>query len=112
MIQHVVSFRFQGETVAGRRARAEQAHALLIVMDGQVPGLRALTISYDVGRDETHWDMVLVSHHDSTEALQAYIDHPLHIAAKAGIDRIVLERAIVDSRLGTVAQDTDSEVQQ
>lgn len=111
MIQHVVSFRFKGETGAGRRARAEQAYALLIVMDGQVQGLRDLAMSYDMGRDETHWDLLLVSHHDSSEALQAYIDHPLHIAAKAGIDRIVLERAIVDSRLGSIAQDTDSEVQ-
>lgn len=100
MIQHVVAFRFRGATISERADQAATATGVLSVMAGQVPGLLDLKIRADLGVDSAHWDLVLISRHDSIEALQVYQDHPLHRSAKSRIDEIVLHRAIVDSDLG------------
>ncbi|HWU32763.1 MAG TPA: Dabb family protein [Marmoricola sp.] len=96
MIQHVVAFRFQGASLDQRRRNAERAAELLRPLAGSVPGLRELVIENDRGADPAHWDMVLISHHDSLDALLVYMDHPLHSTAKSAIDQIVEQRAIVD----------------
>lgn len=105
MIQHVVVFRFRGGALDERREHARVAADHLNAMRGHIPGMSQLTVSFDLSGDPGHWEMSLVSQHDSRAALADYIAHPLHLAAKSIIDDIVETRAIVDSEInGKAAQ--------
>jgi len=43
-----------------------------------------------------HWDVVLVSEHDSNDDLEAYQAHPAHREAAAWVSTVVNDRATVD----------------
>ncbi|MDR6685462.1 hypothetical protein J2Y41_001015 [Arthrobacter sp. 1088] len=53
--------------------------------------------SIHLGRDGTHWDLVLVSRHESETALAEYIAHPLHIEVAKEVAVHVAQKAIIDS---------------
>ena len=100
MIQHVVAFRLNAEDVEGKHQQSTLAQAELWKLDsGQIPGLLALQVRPDLGKDSTHWDLVLVSHHESESALAEYMAHPLHIAVAKEVATHVAEKAIIDSAL-------------
>ncbi|KAF2414678.1 hypothetical protein B1729_03615 [Microbacterium sp. B35-04] len=97
MIQHVVTFRLNGSSREQRDGQAVLAKDVLEQLRGRVPGLTHLRVAADFGTTPTNWHLVLVTHHESTEALDEYIRHPLHVAVKSQLDQHVSERAIVDS---------------
>lgn len=99
MIQHIVLFRLNGDTL---ERRAEQAAVLaheLESLKGSIPGLIGLHVTADLGVNESNWHLALVSRHASIDALDTYMDHPLHLAVKEITSGHTTERAIVDSRL-------------
>lgn len=96
MIVHNIAFKL-AETDAG--VRAEQASEFarrILSLEGKIPGLRAISVGTDVGRIAEHYDLVLVSHHDSYEDLEAYQAHPLHVEVIEYGKAIVSARACVD----------------
>lgn len=98
MIQHVVAFRFIAEDTDGKRRQATLARAELRKLDsGQIPGLLDLRVRPDLGKDRTHWDLVLVSHHESESALAEYMAHPLHVKVAKEVAVYVAQKAIIDS---------------
>ncbi|MDR7159882.1 Dabb family protein [Arthrobacter sp. BE255] len=100
MIQHVVAFRLSAEDAEGKHQQSTLAQAELWKLDsGKIPGLLALQVRPDLGKDSTHWDLVLVSHHESESALADYMAHPLHIAVAKEVATHVAEKAIIDSAL-------------
>ena len=68
MIRHVVMWKLKEGT------DAQTIKKELEGLNGKIPGLRSL----DVGIEED--GAVLISDHDSWEALEAYAKHPLHVA--------------------------------
>ncbi len=100
MIQHVVAFRLSGVDTQEKSRQLALAQAELRKLDtGRIPGLLDLRVRPDLGRVTTHWDLVLVSHHESEAALETYMDHPLHIAVAQEVAAHVAEKAIIDSQV-------------
>ncbi len=69
MIRHVIMWKLKEGT------DAEVIKKELEGLNGQIPGL----LSLEVGIEED--DAVLISDHESWEALETYAKHPLHVAA-------------------------------
>lgn len=98
IIQHVVAFRFTADNAEGKLRQSKLAQAELRKLDSdQIPGLLGLQVRPDLGRDQTHWDLVLVSHHESEAALTEYMAHPLHMEVAKEVATHVAQKAIVDS---------------
>lgn len=93
MIRHIVLFR------ANDAARATVTTTLqntLGPLRDSVPGVRALRVDGDPHRVEGHWDVALISEHDSWDALVEYQSHPDHLAALAVVNTLVQQKAVVD----------------
>ena len=77
MVKHIVIYTLK-EGVDKPAAIAKIAE-LLEPLVGRIEGLRCLEVR---GTFQGGMDYVLYSEFDSREALMAYADHPLHLAAK------------------------------
>ena len=74
MVRHVVMWKLK-EASEERSATIKKG---LEELNGKIPGL----VSLEVGIDKNNLDsVVLISVHESWEALAAYAKHPLHVAA-------------------------------
>lgn len=82
----------RADVQAGFRRRLEG-------LRGAIPGLVTLEVHTDVGTTEGNWDVMLISEHESVEALAVYQSHPDHTAAGAWIRERVSARACVDTEL-------------
>lgn len=98
MIRHVVAFKLSADSVAERDRDAAEIRRRLEALVGVVPGVRDLKVRADLGVDG-HWDLALVSLHDTRDELAAYAADPRHREVIAFCDTIVSDKAIVDSDL-------------
>jgi Stress responsive A/B Barrel Domain len=100
MIQHIVAFRLSGTDNEEKRRQSSLAQAELRKLgSGQIPGLIDLRVRPDLGKVATHWDLVLVSHHESETALENYMAHPLHVDVAQKVAAHVAEKVIIDSQI-------------
>ncbi|HEV7741265.1 MAG TPA: Dabb family protein [Pseudolysinimonas sp.] len=99
MIRHIVEFKLAATDPAQRATDADGIRQHLTSLQGVVTGLRSITVLPDLGRVEGHWDLVLVSEHDSAEALEGYQAHPAHREASAWVAARVSDRAVIDYEL-------------
>ena len=97
MIRHIVMWKLSATDPAERVSVTQEITRLLEGLLGVVPGMTSLKVTSDLGNYSTNFDLVLVSEHDSPEALQGYQDHPAHQAAAQWIRANVSHRACVDS---------------
>jgi len=104
MIRHIVEFRLSADDPAQRARDARGIHDRLTALLGVVPTVRTLTVASDLGLVSGHWDVVLVSEHETNEDLEAYQAHPAHRAAAAWISTVVSDRATVDYELESPAR--------
>jgi len=77
MIRHVVLF----EHAAGHEQRVSEIIAALNRLPQQIDGIRDWSISEDLGHRAGSCRWCLIAHFDSMERMQAYLDHPAHVAA-------------------------------
>jgi hypothetical protein len=96
VIRHIVEFRLSATEPAQRVLDAEFIREQLTDLVGVVPTVRSIIVAPDLGLVKTHWDVVLVSEHDSNAHLEAYQSHPAHVEAAALVATVVADRAIVD----------------
>ena len=76
MVKHIVLFNVkEGENAA---EVAKIAESVLVPLVGKIPGLLHL----EVRRTFQGMDYALYSEFESEEAMRAYAEHPLHLAAK------------------------------
>lgn len=99
MIRHIVTFKFKASSEAERNASADRLREALQPLATSIPGVRSLEIGIDDRSVPGHWDAVLISHHDSAEALAAYQVHPDHKAALGVIGALVESKSVVDYEL-------------
>jgi heme-degrading monooxygenase HmoA len=96
MIRHIVLFTLAATDEAQRASDAAGMKQRLEGLVGQIPGLRTVTVTRDLGEVEGHFDIALVSEHDDNAALEGYQAHPAHKEAAAFVASVVDKRATVD----------------
>jgi hypothetical protein len=96
MIRHIVEFRLAADDPEQRAVDARGIHERLTALMGVVPTVRSIQVASDLGLVGGHWDVVLVSEHDSNPDLEAYQSHPAHREAADWVSTVVSDRAVVD----------------
>jgi hypothetical protein len=97
MIRHIVMFTLASSDESQRERDVTEMRSRLDALVGTVPGLVSMSLNRDLGLVAAgHWDVVLVSEHDDTTALEGYQSHPAHQEAAVFIRSVTLERATVD----------------
>lgn len=96
MIRHIVSWRLAATDPAQKSTDARFVIDSLEGLVGRVPTLDALRVHKDVGVTDGNWDLVLVADYASHVALDAYLEHPDHVAVVAQIKPLFAARASVD----------------
>ncbi|MFA9439787.1 Dabb family protein [Uliginosibacterium sp. sgz301328] len=96
MIRHIVMWRLKAEDAEQRAADILAIREALEALNGRIDGMRLLEVRADFSREATSADLMLYSEFDSRAALDAYQDHPEHVAAKAVVAPRVSERRLAD----------------
>jgi hypothetical protein len=97
MFKHIVLWKLQ-ETADGR-SRAE--NAILIKerfeeLANMLDGLRHLEVGIDVLHTDASADVVLYTEFESRSAYEAYYVHPAHKALAEFIQRVRIDRRVID----------------
>ena len=97
MLKHIVMWKFKPEAEgADKVANLVRAKALLDACAGLTPGMRMLEVAIAQPGLECTYDLVLYAEFDDAAALDAYQNHPQHLAVKPFIGAVRLERQCMD----------------
>lgn len=97
MIKHIVMWKLKDQAEgAGRAANAAKMKALLDGCRDIVPGIIEFEVALAQPGLEATYDVVLYSVFADKAALDAYQDHPKHVAVKPFIGAVRLERQCMD----------------
>jgi len=97
MIKHIVMWKLKDQAEgAGRAANAAKMKALLDGCRDVVPGIVEFEVALAQPGLEATYDVVLYSVFADKAALDAYQDHPKHVAVKPFIGAVRLERQCMD----------------
>ena len=97
MRKHIVMWKFKPEAEgADKAANLVRAKALLDACAGLTPGMRMLEVAIAQPGLECTYDLVLYAEFDDAAALDAYQNHPQHLAVKPFIGAVRLERQCMD----------------
>lgn len=94
MLKHIVMWKFKPE--AEGADNLVRAKALLDACAGRTPGMRMLEVAIAQPGLECTYDLVLYAEFDDAAALDAYQNHPQHLAVKPFIGAVRLERQCMD----------------
>lgn len=90
MVTHVVMYRLHDPN------ELDEVVERLRGMAGRIPSLRSVRAGRDVNRGPNAHELVLITEHDSTEALAAYQQDPYHREIVAWLSEKIRDRAVVD----------------
>ena len=97
MIKHIVMWKLKDHAEgADRAANAAKMKALLDGCRDVVPGIVEFEVALAQSGLEATYDVVLYSVFADKAALDAYQDHPRHVAVKPFIGAVRLERQCMD----------------
>lgn len=97
MLKHIVMWKFKPEAEgADKAANLVRAKALLDACAGLTPGMRMLEVAIAQPGLECTYDLVLYAEFDDAAALDAYQNHPQHLAVNPFIGAVRLERQCMD----------------
>ena len=97
MLKHIVMWTFKPEAEgADKAANLVRAKALLDACAGLTPGMRMLEVAIAQPGLECTYDLVLYAEFDDAAALDAYQNHPQHLAVKPFIGAVRLDRQCMD----------------
>ena len=92
MITHVVLFKLKDRS----EAAVETTRAVLLAMRGRIPELLEIEVGADQLHSERSYDIVLITKHESWDALDAYQVHPIHQGVGVHMKQVVERAASVD----------------
>ena len=95
MIKHIVMWKLKGEG-GEKQDNISQVRAALESCRGIVPGMLKYEIGIDARIDQAPWDISVCSEFATREALEAYQQHPAHLAIKPIIGPLRESRGAVD----------------
>ena len=90
MIKHVVMWKLKNIS------DGDEVVKKLKNLEGRIPGLISIDAGTDTNRSSSAYDVVLISRHETREALDSYQKHPEHVVVKNYIGSVVKERVVVD----------------
>ena len=96
MIIHNIAFKVGGDDPQVKEEQITEVSRRILDLEGKVSGLRSMSIGRDLGRVDGHFDIVLITTHDTYEDLESYQAHPLHADVIAYGKTIFVDRACVD----------------
>ena len=90
MIKHIVMWKLKNpRDAAPFKARLDSCKGL-------VPGMREFEVAVRTEGLEANVDVVLVSAFDDRAALQAYLEHPVHVEVSAVLGGLRESRTVLD----------------
>ncbi len=95
VIRHIVAFELNGLDDEERLAHISRMQDVLEAL-ATLDEVESITVRPDLGTVVGHWDVVLVSEHESKADLDAYQAHPEHQKAAKIAGEFVARRAVVD----------------
>ena len=99
MIKHIVFWKFREQAEgASREQNLHKAKALLDACANLAPGTSKFEVALAEPGRECTYDLVLYSEFVDAAALDAYQNHPQHLALKPFIAAVRLERQCMDYR--------------
>src|SRR5262245_35620094 len=93
MLQHYVLIRY--EKNAGNE-HIEEFCRRMLALRTSIAGIEYLQIGRDILRDTRSWDLILIMHFASVDALRSYQQHPEHQKLMAFNQPFVTDVASVD----------------
>jgi quinol monooxygenase YgiN len=100
MLKHIVMWRLKEYAEGASRAdNAVRMKALLDACDGLVPGMLAFEVALAESGLEATYDVVLYSAFTDRAALDAYQNHPQHVALKPFVMAVREARQCMDYEL-------------
>lgn len=97
MIKHIVMWKLKDVAEgADKAANMEKMKQKLESCASLVPGTLKFEVALAQPGLEATYDVVLYSEFDSKESLDAYADHPVHVAIKPFIGAVRAERQCMD----------------
>ena len=90
MIKHIVMWKLRNPRDAAK------FKAQLDSCQGLVPGMREFEVAVRTEGLEANVDVVLVSAFDDRAALQAYLEHPVHVEVSAVLGGLRESRTVLD----------------
>ncbi|WP_137935804.1 Dabb family protein [Chitinivorax sp. B] len=97
MVRHIVMWKLKDHAEgADRASNAQKIKDLLEGLRGQIPGLLHIEIGIDFSATHQSADVVLFSEFVSRAALDAYHQHPAHVATKDFIGAVRESRTVAD----------------
>ncbi len=99
MIKHVVMWMVDaGDPVEKQKAVHEITEMLQGLVD-KIPHVKTLEVGKNFNTSGAAFDVVLITSHDSRDALQKYRAHPDHVTIAEKIGELTTGRAVVDCEL-------------
>ncbi len=92
MITHIVLFKLENRTPE----TVEESLRALRALEGVVPTLRGLTVGADIVHAARSYDIGLIARFDDLAGLEAYREHPEHVAAAKYLNSVCSAIAAVD----------------
>ena len=97
MLKHIVLWKFKDHAEGvDKAANLFKAKALLDACADIAPGTRRFEVAIAQSGFECTYDLILYSEFDDQAALDAYQNHPQHVALKPFIGAVRLERQCMD----------------
>ncbi len=101
MIKHIVMWQLKEHAEGNdKAANAVRMKELLDACAGIVPGMRKLEVALAQPGFECTYDVVMYSEFDTREALDAYQNHPQHVALKPFVAAVRSSRQCMDYEAG------------
>jgi hypothetical protein len=97
MIRHVVMWKLRGPSPDEKRQQSERVRAALEGLRGKIEGMTSLEVGLRTGdEDAQRPDVVLITAHESWDALERYLADPAHQAVASMIGELRTERRVID----------------
>lgn len=97
MIKHIVMWKLREH--ADGASKQENARTLKKKLEGlkdRIPEIARMEVGLNFNTSDAAYDVVLVSEFQDREALAAYQKHPQHLQLISYLDKIRLEKKVVD----------------
>jgi hypothetical protein len=97
MINHVVLFKLKKyDSEDEKQAAVTTIKEALLSLSGKIDELKYIEVGCNYELDAKSFDICLITHFESIEALDAYRVHPEHVKVAGLIGQHAAERAAVD----------------
>jgi hypothetical protein len=97
MVKHIVMWKLKDQAEgASKEENTRKLKDTLEAMKAKIPQIVDLEVGLQMRPDESAYDVVLTTSHQTREDLEKYQSHPHHQQVAAFVKKIVSDRKVVD----------------